>query len=460
MTAVGCADVRKRPLRLVVIGSGPTAIGAIHQVFKHVREGRIQEDDVEVTVLEKESEVGGLARSVTDSNGFTWDLGVHVTGASKYPEFTKVFESTSTKWNYIKRIVKADMKHVLTSEDPTLNYIPYPVQQFVHCLPEKIRQKCNGDLKIIDPTRAAKNFDEFTFNSFGPTMQEIFIRPYNEKVWTVALNEMNCDWVVGRVPKPTFSEEKPTPISVFRYPADTKGIGEVWKRIAENFPSDVFHFNEEVIRIDRDSKMITTKSQEYPFDAVLSTIPIVSLGKMCRLDSPINLKYSKVLLVGIGLKYPQSDWAANVSWTYFPRPETIFYRCTFISNFNVHMTPDADEYWSVLCEIGLKADEEFDEREVIDRTTEDLQENGIIESKSLVVNEWLHVLPFGYPIPTLNREEELARTQKIFEQSGIYSRGRFGGWRYECANQDHSFTVGQQFVDYLFFKTPENVHLV
>uniref|UniRef100_A0A1I7Y142 Amino_oxidase domain-containing protein n=1 Tax=Steinernema glaseri TaxID=37863 RepID=A0A1I7Y142_9BILA len=289
---------------------------------------------------------------------------------------------------------------------------------------------------------------------------EIFIRPYNEKVWTVGLDEMNCDWVVGRVPKPMPYEERKAPLAVFRYPADTKGIGEVWKRIARKFPQKMFHFDEEVVDIDRARKEIHTLKGTYPFDAILSTIPIVTLGEICKLEKPIDLKYSKVLLVGIGLKYPQSDWAANVSWAYYPRPETIFYRCTFISNFNEMMTPDVEKYWSVLCEIGLKADEEFDEREVVRRTIEDLEENGIIADKRLVVNKWLHVLPFGYPIPTLNREAELKRCQQIFEDSRIFSRGRFGGWRYECANQDHSFTVGQQFIDFLLFGTPENIHLI
>uniref|UniRef100_A0A1I7YA23 Amino_oxidase domain-containing protein n=1 Tax=Steinernema glaseri TaxID=37863 RepID=A0A1I7YA23_9BILA len=172
MTAVVAAtESKKGPLRLVVVGTGPTAIGAIHQVFKHIQSGRIGQDEIEITVLEKEHEVGGLARSVTDSAGFTWDLGVHVTGASKYHEFTKVFESTSTKWNYIKRIVKADMKHILKAEDPTLNYVPYPVQQSIHHLPEEVRTQCNEDLSRVDASQLSTNFDEFTLNSFGPTLQ-------------------------------------------------------------------------------------------------------------------------------------------------------------------------------------------------------------------------------------------------------------------------------------------------
>ena len=55
----------------------------------------------------------------------------------------------------------------------------------------------------------------------------------------------------------------------------------------------------------------------------------------------------------------------------------------------------------------------------------------------------------GYPTPTLEREGVLKQLLPKLEAKGIYSRGRFGSWRYEVGNQDHSFMLGVEAADHI-----------
>ncbi len=81
-------------------------MGAVYRLKELMKEGKIDEDHFEIVVLEKENVPGGLARSVTDDNGFSWDLGVHVSGASKYPYFIKAIEAAIDDWNHLRRSVQ------------------------------------------------------------------------------------------------------------------------------------------------------------------------------------------------------------------------------------------------------------------------------------------------------------------------------------------------------------------
>jgi UDP-galactopyranose mutase len=57
------------------------------------------------------------------------------------------------------------------------------------------------------------------------------------------------------------------------------------------------------------------------------------------------------------------------------------------------------------------------------------------------------VAEFGYPVPTLNRDTLLNQLIPALEEKSIFSRGRFGGWKYEAANMDHSVMQGVEAVE-------------
>jgi len=47
----------------------------------------------------------------------------------------------------------------------------------------------------------------------------------------------------------------------------------------------------------------------------------------------------------------------------------------------------------------------------------------------IVSRQWLQ-MPYSYPVPALGRDAALRMIQPWLMEHGIYSRGRFGTWRY------------------------------
>jgi len=112
------------------------------------------------------------------------------------------------------------------------------------------------------------------------------------------------------------------------------------------------------------------------------------------------------------------------------------------------MVPD-EKNFSVLCECVDAPDNVRDSIKIIERckqsvcTIFDLDEADIC-------SVFYESLPFGYPIPTLERDSILSKAIPELEKHSIYSRGRFGGFKYEVGNQDHSFMQGVELIDYIF----------
>ena len=120
--------------------------------------------------------------------------------------------------------------------------------------------------------------------------------------------------------------------------------------------------------------------------------------------------------------------------------------------------PEPGKQWSLMCEISEAAERYQKSQDLIDQTISALVLYDFIQENQ-IVSTYYKYLDHGYPIPSINRELGLALIQPHLEQLNVYSRGRFGGWRYEVANQDHSFMQGVEIADFITRGIKEETYL-
>ena len=84
----------------------------------------------------------------------------------------------------------------------------------------------------------------------------------------------------------------------------------------------------------------------------------------------------------------------------------------------------------------------------------DVESEGVTPADA-VVSTFHRRLEYGYPTPFLGRDAALAAVDAALRPARVLSRGRFGAWRYEVSNQDHSFMQGVEAADWLVSGRPE-----
>lgn len=88
-----------------------------------------------------------------------------------------------------------------------------------------------------------------------------------------------------------------------------------------------------------------------------------------------------------------------------------------------------------------------------------LQATTLMHPEDQVVSTWEIEVDYGYPVPTLGRDQALSIIQPWLEEQDIFSRGRFGGWKYEVANMDHSVMQGVEWAERMVLDQRERTYL-
>ena len=140
---------------------------------------------------------------------------------------------------------------------------------------------------------------------------------------------------------------------------------------------------------------------------------------------------------------------------YFPEDEIPFYRATVFSNYSQWNVSQPGQQWSLMCEVSESIHRPVDADSIAQACVTGLRRSGLLQADHEVCSLWHRRLPKGYPTPFLDRDATLDAVEPALRERGIYTRGRFGGWKYEVSNQDHSLMQGVECIDHLLEGTPE-----
>lgn len=435
--------------RILILGAGCTGLGAacrLHELGY-----------TNFQVLEANSYPGGLSASFVDDKGFTWDLGGHVQ-FSHYDYFDRLMD---------RALGSAWLRHVRQSYiQLRRKLIPYPFQNNLRYLPPEDLATCIKGLIQVqqDGHKPSANFYDWVLQSFGQGIADIFLLPYNFKVWAHPAAAMSDQWVGERVATVDLARvidnvilgrDDPGwgPNSTFRFPL-RGGTGAIWTAVAGLVPDSRIRYNSAVTAIDADRHIVSTATgEQYSYDVLIATLPLDSLAGLLG-DSKLSrhaaeLKFATTHVVGIGLIGPPPENLAAKNWMYFPESDCPFYRVTVFSNYSPSNVPNPAIHWSLMAEVSESSFKPVSAESLIRDVIQGMLSTRLIRSDGDILSVWQHRIERGYPVPTIDRDEHLGALLPDLENRSIYSRGRFGAWKYEVANQDHTCMQGVELINRL-----------
>lgn len=297
---------------------------------------------------------------------------------------------------------------------------------------------------------------------------------------------MQCQWLGERVAAPDLKNVTKNvilqktagnwgPNATFRFPA-RDGTGGIWIAVANTLPAEKKRFGKKgtVKKVNADKKQVILEDgTTVRYERLISTMAVDFLAQAMGDEKLINLSkglyYSSTHVIGIGVRGTRPERIGDKCWLYFPEDDCPFYRATIFSNYSPYNQPAQDvklptlqlangsrrqsvqtkegPYWSIMLEVSESSMKPVDQETLLKDCIQGLVNTEMLKPEDEIVSTYHRRFDHGYPTPTLEREGVLKQLLPALQEKGIYSRGRFGSWRYEVGNQDHSFMLGVEAAD-------------
>ncbi|MDD1716787.1 MAG: FAD-dependent oxidoreductase [Methanoregulaceae archaeon] len=432
-------------VRTVILGGGLTGVTLARL---------LDSQGEEVVVLEAGPEIGGLCRSFTD-NGFTFDAGGSHIIFSRDEEVLRFMQDVLGS-NKDTRVRKTKILY-------KGRYIKYPFENGLHDLPKEDLFFCiNEFVKALiaaekGMAKAPVNFREWIFHTFGRGIAELYMVPYNEKIWKYPTVQMSHHWVEGRVPRPPVEDVIKSAIGIetegythqaqFTYPV-RGGINALVTAIAAPVRDTIITgFSVRSVKKAGNAWRVSDGVRTIEGDRCICTMPVQALlGSMAKVPASVlkagdSLCYNSVACIFLGVRGRVPD----ISWLYIPEKAAgLENRVSFPSNYSTEVAPPG--HGSILTEITYQPGDEvahMKDEELIRHVIASLAKAKIIDPADVVYSS-IARQRYAYVVYDLEYQKNIGVVRGFCEKAGIPLIGRFA--KFEYLNMDGCIRDALDFV--------------
>lgn len=335
----------------------------------------------------------------------------------------------------------------------------FPLQLHLGDLDAETCIRCCREIAWLTcaPTAAGPaNFEERLLGSFGATLCERFLLPYNRKMWKRPLHELAPSGFTWNIARPDLDRvlrgaitpewESGSYNAAGWYPrppsgAPVRGMEVVTTALAEKAAD--LRVGHTVHEVDLQRRQVTlarrraggrvSMSKLAYRDRLLSTIPLPSLMALC-VQAPddlrtacADLQRNRVLSVALAIEGDRPK--APGHWRYYGDESLVFTRLIFMHEFDPLCAPP--DGWGLLAEVTGRAEDPLpSEDALVRRVVADAKRAGVIEDRHAIVGQRVITIDPAYVVFRPGTEAVVERARTFLASYGVASLGRYGGWEY------------------------------